>query len=318
MGSHHPSGQQLAAPVWAAPQGPRAGFPEDHPLFQGHLAAGHATAAIQLSGADLVLVLGAPAFAFLVYEPGETLPPLVQVTDDPDEAARAPAALSVVADVASVVVGLLSRLPARRSSTAAPQSPAEAPEALSPITPAYLMATLGAIAPREAVIVEESPSNRPAFRRHVPIRSAESFYATASGGLGFAMPAAVGIKLADPSRPVLCVVGDGSALYAPQALWTAVHLGLGIAFLVVENGRYGILESVAEFAGLDGVPGLEIPGLDVVSLAESFGCRAVRVTAPEELRYAVATALDGDVPSLVGVVVDRDVSSLLPVPTASL
>ena len=82
--------EKLGTPVWAAPQAPRAGFPEDHALFRGHLAAGHASAAAQLARADLALVLGAPAFAFLPYEPGGALPPLVQVTDDPDEAARGP------------------------------------------------------------------------------------------------------------------------------------------------------------------------------------------------------------------------------------
>ena len=91
--------ERLSAPVWTAPQAPRVGFAEDHPLYQGHLAPGRVTAAAQLAGCDLALVLGAPVFAFLPYEPGDAaFPQIVHVTDDPGEAARS-RALSVVADV---------------------------------------------------------------------------------------------------------------------------------------------------------------------------------------------------------------------------
>ncbi len=246
--------ERLGAPVWAAPQAPRAGFPEDHPQFQGHLAPGYASAATQLAGCDLVLVLGAPVFSFLPYEPSAAeLPPIVQVTDDPDEAARAPGAMSLVADVAGAARALLERLPARWADGEAPVAERPLPPmpaASEPIAPAYLMATLGQLLDPDTVLVEESPSNRAALRRHVRIRRPGSFFTTASGGLGFAMPAAVGIKLADPSRRVVCLVGDGSALYAPQALWSAVQLGLAITFVIVNNARYAILDAAAQFAGL--------------------------------------------------------------------
>ena len=310
--------QRLRAPVWAAPQSPRAGFPEDHPQFRGHLAPGHATAAAQLAGIDLVLVLGAPVFAFLPYEPGETsLPTIVQVTDDADEAARAPTVLGIVADVRAVAEDLLTRLGPACDDTApaAPPSAPSPPEPSEPIAPAYLMATLAEILPAEAVVVEEAPSHRHDFRHHVRIRRPGSFYASASGGLGFAMPAAVGIKLADRSRPVVCVVGDGSALYAPQALWSAVQLGTAITFVVVNNARYAILESVAKFSGLGGLPSLELSGIDFVSLARGFGCRARQVTDAPQLREALAAAVGDQRPWLVEVVVDATVSSLLVAPT---
>lgn len=311
----------LRAPVWAAPQAPRAGFPEDHPQFQGHLAPGYATAAAQLAGCDLVLVLGAPVFAFLPYEPAEVeLPPIIHVTDDPEEAARAPALLSLVAALASVAGGLLERLPARRLGAAAggfarsaAASPGVAmPEPSEPITPAYLMATIGRFLTPDTVIVEESPSNRADFRRYVRIRRPRSFFTTASGGLGFAMPAAVGIKLADPSRRVLCLVGDGSALYAPQALWSAVQLGTAVTFVIVNNARYAILDSAAQFAGLEDIPGLELPGIDFVALAGSLGCPAVRITAPGHLEDALVRAIGDGSPWLIDVVVDPATPSLLP------
>ncbi len=311
--------ERLAAPVWAAPQAPRAGFPEDHAQFQGHLAPGHASAAAQLAGCDLVVVLGAPVFSFLPYEPGAVeLPPIVQVTDDPEEAARDLSAMSLVADAASAVRALLERLPARardggtpRPIASTPATPAM-PDPSEPIAPAYLMATLGRLIDPDTVVVEESPSNRADFRRHVRIRRPRSFFTTASGGLGFAMPAAVGIKLADPSRRVVCVVGDGSALYVPQALWSAVTLGLAITFVIVDNARYAILDAAARFAGLEDIPGLELPGIDFVSLAASLGCPADRVTAPGELGDTLSRALAADGPRLLDVAVDPAAPPLLP------
>lgn len=304
--------EHLDAPVWAAPQAPRAGFPEDHPLFAGHLAAGRASAVRQLAGADVVLVLGAPVFAFLAYDPGtEPMPRLVQVTDDPDEAARAPADLSIVADVGSVADGLLERLPRRAPASRGGRPAPAVPEACSPIAPAYLMSMLAALLPPDAVVVEESPSNRAEFRRHVRIRRPESFFATASGGLGFALPAAVGIKLARPSRPVVCVVGDGSAMYVPQALWSAVGLGAAVTFVVVDNGRYAILDAAARFAGFEQVPGIELGGLDLVGLAESLGCAAERVSAPGELAAALERALGQGRPALLDVLVDPVAPPLL-------
>ncbi len=259
--------ERLDARVWAAPQAPRLGFPEDHPLYRGHLAPGYASAAAQLDGVDVALVVGAPVFAFLPYEPSDaSLPPILHITDDPDEAARGSSELSVIGDARATVDALLERLGSSGAAAGRPaarpafRAPADAPPASAPISPAFLMATLASVLPDDAVLVEESPSNRNDLRRHVWIRRPTSFFATASGGLGFAMPAAVGIKLAQPDRPVICLVGDGSALFAPQALWSAVQLGTPVTFIVVNNGRYAILESAAAFGGMEGLPSLKLPG----------------------------------------------------------
>ena len=309
--------ERLEADVWAAPQSPRLGFPEDHGLYRGHLAPGYASAAAALEGIEVALVVGAPVFAFLPYEPSDQpLPAIVQITDDPDEAARAPSVLSVIGDVRAIVSALLERTASsgatgRRAVVGARAAP-PAPAATTPISPAFLMATLAEVLPDDAVLVEESPSNRHDLRRHVRIRRPASFFATASGGLGFAMPAAVGIKLAQPERPVVCLVGDGSALYAPQALWSAVQLGTPVTFIVVDNARYAILESVVAFAGLEGVPSLEVPGVDFLAAAASYGCPAVRVSDPGELRDTLEHAINRPEAVLVDVVVDRAVPPLLP------
>jgi benzoylformate decarboxylase len=309
--------ERLGTPVWAAPQAARAGFPEDHALFAGHLAPGVATLTAQLAGHDLVLVIGAPVFAVLAYEPQrQPLPDLVMLTDDVAEASRAPVTAAVVADVRLALCQLLEKVPeplsgpARPSVPPARQPPPRVPEA-SPISAGYLMQTLGELLPPDAVLVEESPSNRAEMRRHVRIRRPAGFYASASGGLGFALPAAVGIKLADPARTVVCLTGDGSALYAVQALWTAAQHDLAIAVVVVGNGSYQILASFAKFAGLGQVPGLELCGLDFAAIAAGFGCRASSVTEAADLPGALAAALADDRPHVLHVTIDRAVPGLL-------
>jgi len=305
--------ERLGARVWAAPQSPRAGFPEDHGLFAGHLAAGAARLASQLAGHDLVLVAGAPVFAVLAYEPEPgPLPALALLTDDIADAARAPAALSVVADLGLVLDQLLNVLPGPARGTVPPRrEPPQPVAAVSPISAAYLMQTLGELLPANAVLVEESPSNRAEMRRHVRIRRPAGFYASASGGLGFALPAAVGIKLADPDRPVVCLVGDGSVMYTVQSLWTAARHGLAITVVVVGNGSYAILASFARFAGVGDVPGLSLGGLDIPALARGLGCHSSSVTDPADLTEALAGALEDDWPHLLHVAIDPAVPELL-------
>lgn len=320
--------ERLSAPVWAAPQSPRLGFPEDHPLYRGHLAPGYASAAAQLETVEVALVLGAPVFSFLPYEPGDRpLPAIIQITDDPDEAARAPSALGVIGDVRAIVAALLARMVVEGAESAVAgahggdasdavgtaRTASPPPPSGTPIAPAFLMTTLSEVLPEDAVLVEESPSNRNDLRLHVRIRRPASFFACASGGLGFAMPAAVGIKLAQPARPVVCLVGDGSALYAPQALWSAVQLGTPVTFIVVNNARYAILESVAEFGGLTGLPSLEVPGVDFLALAATYGCPATRVRDPGQLHETIVSATRAAEPVLIEVMVDRAVPPLLAV-----
>jgi len=310
--------ERLCARVWTAPQSPRIGFPEDHPLYRGHLAAGYASAAAQLAGASLALVVGAPVFAFLPHEPGpEEMPEIALVTDDPDEAARAPARLSLIGDAREALSRLIPLIAGRGGGEVARAvDPASAPPPIPAgeppsIPPAVLMSELGRALPADAVLVEEAPSHRGELRRRVRIRRPASFFASASGGLGFAMPAAVGIALAWPQRPVVCLVGDGSALFAPQALWSAVQLRARVAFVVSDNARYAILESVARFGGLDGVPSLELPGIDLVAMAASYGCPAERVEDPQRLPVALREAIAAPGPTLLDVAVQRDVAPLL-------
>lgn len=306
--------ERARAAVWADPIGSRAGFPQDHALFRGHLAPAQALLAGQLAEYDVVLVLGAPAFLYYPYVPGPTVQPgtqLFHITTDPDEAARAAAGVSLVGDVGLAARRLIDLLgEAARPAPAARAAPA-APEATTPLSVAYVMQSLAAALPVGAVLVDESISSKSTLNRYIRVNQPGGYYTSASGGLGFAMPAAVGLQLAVPERRVVCVIGDGSSMYAIQALWSAARYNAAVAYVVVNNGQYAILKGFGALLGASGVPGLDVPGIDLVSVARGLGVAGETVARPEALAGALERALSGERPYLVNVIVDPTVPSLL-------
>ncbi len=148
-----------------------------------------------------------------------------------------------------------------------------------------------------------------------PITQPDAFYTMASGGLGWSTPAAVGIALAKrdsgQNRPVVMVVGDGSFQYSVQSIWTAAQLRLPVLFIVLRNGEYAILKAFAEVEDSPGVPGLDIPGIDIVSLARGYGCHATRAETVEVLRSEAAAAADRHAPTVLEVPIAATVPPLL-------
>ncbi|MFN8592630.1 MAG: benzoylformate decarboxylase [Thermomicrobiales bacterium] len=309
--------ERLGAEVWEAPAPERASFPQDHPLFQGFLPLSIAPLADGLRGYDLVLVVGAPVFRYYPYIPGPVLHQgtrLLHITDDPDEAARAPLGDAVVGDVRAALVRLGERT-AKGSRSKPPRRPdpaATAPE--QPMSVAFAFHELARTLPAETVVVEESASSRGPFYDQVRINRPCSYFATASGGLGFALPAAVGAGLARPGTPVVCIAGDGSTMFGIHAIWTAAEYKIPVVFVVINNGHYGILKSFAAFQQTPGVPGLDLPGLDFVSLARGLGAEARRVSDPDVLadayREAFTAAMMDSRPILLDIVVHSGVQAL--------
>lgn len=283
--------ERLGAPVWQEAFGARAGFPQDHPLFRGQLPADRAGVRNALHGADLVIVVGAAAFRQYAYEPGRMVDEgarTVVVTADPSEADRSIADLAVVGDPALVVGALVRELgPGGDAVWSMPQGDSR-PVSAGGLTAETVYEVLAGMLPEDAILVEESPSSRPLLHRLVPARQPFGFVSAAMGGLGFAMPASIGIKLALPERFVVAVVGDGSAMYAIQSLWTAAHHGVGIVCIVMRNGRYAVMDRLAEAAG--GKPAWPaFADVSFAGLAESLGCDIVRAHDTATLRSALGS-----------------------------
>src|SRR6266508_3213290 len=176
-----------------------------------------------------------------------------------------------------------------RSSTARPRSsrsptiPTPPPYATDPLPVEFLLHSLSEAMPANAALVEEAPSHRPAMQKFMPMRGQDSFYTMSSGGLGYSLPAAVGMALGRPATRTVCLIGDGSAMYSIQALWTAAQRKLPLTVVVINNAGYGAMRSFSQVMQVRNVPGLELPGIDFVKLAEGMGCHAVRVTKSSEL-----------------------------------
>jgi benzoylformate decarboxylase len=185
-----------------------------------------------------------------------------------------------------------------------------APTARDPIGGEFAMHTIAGTMPADAVIVEEAPSHRNALHDYVPIRTSGGFYACASGGLGFALPAAVGVALADRSRKVIAVLGDGSSLYTIQGLWTAAQHRLPITFVVLNNAGYAAVKSLGARMGIAEMPGSDVAGVDFIDVARGFGCRTARVDQATQLAPTLAQAYASNEPWLVDVRMDRAVQKL--------
>ena len=286
-------------PVWASPgtASSRIGFPENHPNFVGILPPAIGPLAQTLSGHSLILVVGTQVFPYYPYIPGPLLPEgasLVAITNDPDEAARAPMGDAIVGDVA-LALGQLVDLVGRsdRSGPNPRPAPPEPPEA-DPMSGAAAMAALADVWPDGGIAVAEAPSSASALRNRLRLSAPGSYYQSASGGLGFAICAAVGVQLAEPERPVVCVVGEGSAQYGITVLWTAVAYKLPVTFLVLRNAEYMILKWFAELEQVAGAPGLELPGLDTAAVARAYGMPAETVSGREQLTEALRGAIAAD------------------------
>ncbi|HEX7744285.1 MAG TPA: thiamine pyrophosphate-dependent enzyme, partial [Micromonosporaceae bacterium] len=301
--------ERLGAPVWQEAFGARAGFPQDHPRFAGHLPAGRSRLRSVLAGHDVALVVGTGAFRQYPYEPGPLVPDgltVLVVSDDPDELHHSRADLAVLADPATFCAALAERVSSRQVPPPARHMPVvEPPAPGEPMRAVHVFLALAERLPRDVVLVEETPSTRPDLHQLMPAREPRGFVSAAMGGLGFGLPAAAGLRMGDPSRPVVAVLGDGSSLYAIQGLWSAARYGCGALFVILANGRYAIMDRLADKVG-GKAPWPAFEDVDMYGLARSLGCPARRVTSyPEFL-----AVLDEVVPTLA----DRAEPLLLDVP----
>jgi benzoylformate decarboxylase len=220
------------------------------------------------------------------------------ISDDPADVHKSPAELGLIAPVAEACAALATQVSQRESTVAEPMRRPSAPAppaAGEPLTAGHVLAALAERLPPEAVVVEETPSSQPELYQRIPIRTPLGFVAAGNGGLGFGLSGSIGLRLGFPERPVVAVLGDGSAMYAIQGLWSAARYGIGALFVVMGNGRYAIMDALAQSRGGAG-PWPSFDAVDVAGMARCLGCDAVRIETHEEL----AATLDDVVPGLAG------------------
>ncbi len=307
--------ERVRGEVYGAPAATRAAFPEDHRLFRGALVFDREMMRQWLSGHDLIVVIGAPVFDYDMGGVGPILPDgaeLLQFTDDPEEADRAPVGDAIVGNVGLALKSLVAAV--AQTDRPWPEAPPAfpEPETTDPIQAHALFALLETLHPKDGVLVLEASSHSSARHMRMRITAPGGFYYAGVGGIGNGLPTAVGIQLGNPDRRVICATGDGAMLYTVQALWTAAQHGARVIVLVLDNQGYGVLKASGDFLGVGHEqPGLDVGGLDLVKMAESFGVAAHRVEAYADLRPALEVALAAQGPVLISIAVDPAIRPLL-------
>jgi len=315
----------LGAAVYASSIPYCAQFPTGHPAFMGALTRQQKQVRASLEPYDLLFCIGADLLRMSVYSPVEPLPetlPVIHLSERAGELGKNyPTALAIQANVKETLKVLIKELRRRGVPDATPRLSELKPrnwtsqrdkarvEAMlaaetSPIDPQYLMLRFTESLPRDAVVVDEGLISTLALPKFLSMRGPKDYYGLASGGLGFAVPGAIGISFALPGRPIAAVVGDGAAMYPIQALWTAAHHRLPITYLVANNRSYRIIkERLVSFRKTDKFTGMDLrdPEIDFVALAQSFGLSARRVTDPQDIAPALREGFASGKPNLLDI-----------------
>ena len=294
--------ERLGAKVWIAPSPARCPFPTDHPNFAGLLPANIADISALLSEHDVVFVVGAPVFRYHHDKPGSYLAGgvrLVHLSQDPDEIARAPFGDAYFAPVADSLRQLSQRVTPRGAVLEGRPERAPGADREGQLHPDTVFRAIQEQGPEDLIHVVESTSTAESFWGNVTLREQGSFYSAAAGGLGFGLPAALGIQLAQPERRVVAEIGDGSANFGITGLWTAARHQIPVVFVILRNQTYGALVNFGRRMGTEGLPSFDLDGIDFVALAEGYGVRAESVTSESALREALERAFASNEPVLI-------------------
>lgn len=328
--------EALGAPVYDEGMASRAMFPSSHPLYRGAIVRLPAAIRGMLAQHDLLVSVGADLFTLSLPGEVESLPegmPVVHIDTDPWELAKNYAeAVSILGEPKVTLPELTAAVTAARSmgeqarlakrldhvrsegiaSLHKLHAMADAVAERHPIHPLALMQTIGRVLPANAVVIDETISSGTGLRRFLKSDDAQSFFGLRGGGIGWGLPAAIGAKLALPDRPVVALIGDGSAMYTIQGLWTAAHEKLNMVFVVINNSSYRILKQrtnamKALAAQTDTYVGMDLdnPRIDFLKVARGLGLTAHRASTLSDVQDLLKQALRHDGPTLLDVEVDR-------------
>jgi benzoylformate decarboxylase len=324
--------ETLGCPAYqqSAPWG--AHFLSEHVAYAGSLSRDQRQVRDLLANFDLMIVLGADPVRMSVWSEVEPLPPNLPVVHlgliDWDMGKNFPVELAVHADLNETLKALTPRLSKIGGEALAKRAKArlarlvtenwsakrqslsrrlEQGAGAKPIDYDWLSLKIAEALPSDAVVVNEGLTSARHLTDLIPYRDRYGFHALASGGIGWGLPAAVGVALAQAPRPVCCFSGDGSAMYSIQALWTAAHHKLPITYVIANNGGYRIIKQrLRSFHGNDHYIGMDFadPAIDFAALARSMGMPAETITEPDAVPAALRRAFSTSGPKLLDVVVE--------------
>ena len=324
--------EMLGAPVYQQTVCDGAHFLSEHPAFMGGLSREQHDVRETLSPYDLMFCMGSDVLRMSVFSETDPLPDgmaLVQVgLRDWEMGKNYPAEIALRADVKETLAALAAVIGRKRGVEGAARAEASLAalletnwtakrEALraktlaradtAPIPPELAMLRVVDALPEDSVIVEEGILSGRSIPALYPFRDSKALFGLGSGGIGFAMAGAVGVQLALRDRPVVAVVGDGSAMYSIQALWTAANANLPITYVIANNGGYRIIkERLKAFHGVEDYTGMEFkdPPIDFTGLARSMGVAAYRIEDPDDIGPAIAESTSRNGPTLLDIVLD--------------
>ena len=326
----------IGAPVYVEFVPSTASFPATHPLYRGAMLRTQPGVRAVLDQHDLLFSVGGDLFTLSLPSPIEPMPPglpLIHLDNDPWEIGKNyPAKVGIYGDPKATLAEITAAVREKMSSGArgaarerlksasdAARAERDALRAKArtmadqvPVQALALLEAIGAMLPKNAVVIEEILSSAPGARSMIDSDDEKSFFGLRGGGIGWGLPAAIGAKLAQPDRPVVALVGDGSAMYTVQALWTAAHDKIAVVFVIFNNTSYRILKQrLLAMRGLaeqaDTFVGMELtnPAIDFVGLANSLGVAAARATTVKQATDLIAKGLNSNAPMLIDVALDR-------------
>jgi benzoylformate decarboxylase len=329
--------ETLGAPAYQSSSSYGAHFLSEHPCYIGALPKLQKVTRQILEPHDLMIVLGSDVLRMAVYSPEDPMPaglkhvqiglddremgknyaPTLALSADPRETIRAlipvleakgGAALKARAKAGTAALATRNWTEKRKALAAKIETAGAVAEGTADtINPDWLTLKLVDALPRDAMLVFESLTTGRHTTDLFAYRDRFAYHGLASGGIGFSIPSSIGMSLAQPGRRVVTYVGDGSAMYSIQALWTAAHLKLPITFVICSNGGYRIIKQrLLAFHGNRNFNGMsfEKPEIDYAAMAASMGVTSERITKAEAFEPAMARALRHDGPVLLDVVVD--------------
>jgi benzoylformate decarboxylase len=325
--------ERLGASVWFEGLRGRNSFPTDDPAYRGTLGFDAAGVAKQLAGYDLVLLVGGPFFEEVWYAPGAPFPAgckVLQIEAAPPRMAYNFAVdAGVVADVDAALHALWEattgvngaavreRQAALRKTSeqdaAAQRARVEKAWARSPTSMARAMAEVRNGAPADVIVVDETITANLDLFKTFTFRASHDYFSGRGGGIGQGVAGALGVAVAEPRRPILCLSGDGSSMYSIQALWTAAHHDLPIVFVILANREYRVLKHNIDayrqrFAVKSNKPYMHMdlsgPVLGFVDMAKGMGVAGTHVTKAEDIQGAIANAFRSGKPHLVEIEIE--------------